>query len=237
MSEQYDIFISFPLTERKNTFKETVNTKDFYLGEKIYNVFTHLLGVKTFFSNVSLLNNNKNDFWEKISEVIPTTKVLVIVLSKEKDYYREYCQKERDLYLATHKDNAKIYFVVSNEVKRVINTFDIMQTSPQPELIAYEELLQMQKLYNFINNYFERNENGNEEEVKVCLNCEKIFYKNNDVDTVCIYHPKKDVKIKRDSEGYYAIYNCCNKITRLKNKNVLIPLSPGCIEKKQHNFK
>ena len=51
----YDVFISFPLTEHKSSFKETINTKDFYIAKKIHSVLQNLLRVNTFFSDLNKL--------------------------------------------------------------------------------------------------------------------------------------------------------------------------------------
>lgn len=231
----YDVFISFPLTEKDEELKKAINTHDFFIAQKINHVLNNLLHVKTFFSDESLLNNDDNDFWKKIKNVLPQSKALVIILSSKEDYYRYYCTEERRLYLKRNKKERKIYFLVSSQVIKDITEFDIMDLDVgKPEVILWDEISQQQRFYNFINNYFLKNEKGNNKEVLICKNCEKIFYKGNYEGTVCLHHNKKDIKISED--GLTIKFNCCNKIVRLKNKNALIDLAPGCIEKVSHTF-
>ena len=234
---KYDVFISFPLTERKSSFKDTINTKDYYIGKKIHNVLQHLLKVNTFFSDISLLDNNKNDFWAKINEVIPQSRILVIVLTNAKDYSRFYCAEERRLYLESHPvDQRKIYFVCSKSVKRRVNEFDIFDVDEgKPEIIIWDDLHQEQKFYNFINNYLGKNEPGEDNEVLICTKCEKIFYKGNHIGTMCVHHNKDEIKINKND--LTVRFNCCNKVINIENKNAIFELSPGCIEEPNHTFK
>ena len=239
MSEElYDIFISFPLTDKDDKLSETINTKDFYIARKIYHVLTHLLHIKTFFSEETLLNNNSADFWEKIKEVIPKSKVLVIILNSEKDYKRKFCKMERDLYLKRDEKDRKIFFLVSPEVHKVIGEYDIMEAETgKPEVIRWHDLLHQQRFYNEVNNYFAKNDPGKYKEVKICLDCEKIFYKNNDIGTVCIHHRRSDITEFNNGKGsYFVRFNCCNKVIKLDNKNALYEISPGCVEEKKHRF-
>ena len=223
----FDVFISYPLTEKNEELNKSINTHDFFIAKKINHVLNNLLKIKTFFSDESLLNNDRSDFWEKIKDVLPKSKVLLIILNNKEDYDRTYCREEREIYLKRNETDRKIYFVVSSEVNRHINEFDIMNLEiGKPEVIIWDELEQQEKLYNFLNNYFERNEKGNERE---------IFYKGNHSGTVCLHHKKEDIRISED--GYLVQFNCCNKVIRLKNKNALINLSPGCVEKVAHSFK
>lgn len=234
---KYDVFISYPLTERKNELSGTINTKDFYVAKNIYTTLTHLLGVKTFFSEETLLHNNSADFWEKIKEIIPQSKVLVVILSNPKDYEREFCKKERDLYLDRNQDDRKIFFLVSHSVHRNINSCDIMTIEKgKPEVIRWEEIPQQQKFYNEINNYFRKNDSGNVKEVKICKKCRKIFYKGSEKSTICIHHDEKTARRKHFGKNYYVKFNCCNKKVALPNKNALYEISPGCIEERNHEF-
>lgn len=232
----YDVFISFPLTERKSSFKETINTKDFYIAKKIHSVLQNLLRVNTFFSDVSLLNNDKTDFWAKIHEVIPRSSVLVIVLTKAKDYERFYCAEERRLYYDSHPmDKRKVFFVCSKSVKRHVKEFDIFDVAEgKPEIILWEELRQQQKFYNFINNYFGKNEPGKDEEVLICTKCEKVFYKDNHIGTMCVHHDKSEIKV--DEKALTVRFHCCNKVIQIENKNALFDIAPGCVEEPNHTF-
>ena len=233
---EYDVFVSFPLTEHKSSFKAAINTKDYYIAQKIHRVLEHLLDIKTFFSDVSLLNNDKSDFWKKIEEVIPSSKVLVIVLTNPKDYFRYYCKEERRMYLDTHDvNNRKVYFVCSERVKKHIQEFDIFSNQEvQPEIIIWDELHQQQKFYNFLNNYFCKNESGNNNEVLICTKCEKIFYKGNHVGTMCVHHDKKDIVVNK--KDLTVKFNCCNKVINIENKNALFEIAPGCKKDPNHTF-
>lgn len=235
--EKYDVFISFPLIERNSKLSQTINTKDYYLAKKLYVTLSHLLKVKTFFSEETLLNNNKSDFWEKIEEVIPNSKVLVVILSKESDYSREFCRMERELYLKREPEKIKIYFLVSKEVHKNINKFDIVNLEKgKPEVIEYDNIPKMERFYNEINNYFKKNEKGNHREVKICRNCRKIFYKGNEINTTCIHHDIADVRHSHVGTKHYVQFNCCNKKIELPNKNAPFEISPGCIEELAHKF-
>lgn len=234
---EYDVFISFPLSEKNKTFAASVNTKDFFAGQTIHHVLTHLLKVPTFFSDESLLNNDKSDFWEKIEEVMPKTKVLVIVLFNHEDYKREWCEKERQLYLDTHSpEERKIYFLLSDEAYKERRKYkDILDVKKgKPEIILWERLDQQQRFYNFINNYFGKNEPGNNQEVRICTQCHKIFYKGNEEGTICLHHRENDIDISED--GLKITFNCCNKVIHRENANAPFDIAPGCLEEASHHW-
>lgn len=233
----YPVFISFPLSEHKNSFKNSINTRDYYIGKKIHSVLQHLLKINTFFSDVSLLNNDKNDFWEKIKEVIPKCAVLVVVLTKAEDYSRFYCAEERRIYFESHPEGKrKIFFICSPGVKKKINSFDIFNVEQgKPELILWDDLHQQQKFYNFINNYFGKNEPDNFNEVLICTKCEKIFYKDNHLGTMCVHHNKNEIRINKHDLS--VRFNCCNKVISIENKNAIFELAPGCIQEPNHTFR
>lgn len=234
---QYDVFISFPLTERNSGLKNTINTKDFYVGKKIFNVLTSLLGIKTFFSEETLLSNDKADFWEKIKDVIPKSRVLVVLLSKESDYDRSFCKKERELYLDRNPDERKIFFLVTEKVHRNLSNYDIMSIDKgKPEVIRWENISQQQRFYNEINNFFGKNSGGQTKEVKICKKCHKIFYKGNEKNTICVHHDESSARRRHDGKRYYVKFNCCNKEIDLPNENFLYEISPGCIEERNHDF-
>ena len=234
---EYDVFISFPLTERNDKLTSTINTRDFYVSRRIYETLTHLLNIKTFFSEETLLSNNKSDFWDKIKEVVPKCRVLVVILSKDTDYDREFCKLEREIYLNRDPNERKIFFLVSEKTHKKIKTYDIMNIEQgKPEVIRWQSISQQQRFYNEINNFFEHNSKGNFKEVKICKNCHKIFYKGNEKGTICVHHDESSIRKDHKGKKYFIKFNCCNKIVHLENRNCLYDLSPGCIEERNHEF-
>ncbi|MBQ7340070.1 MAG: methyltransferase domain-containing protein [Clostridia bacterium] len=87
----YQVFISFKNTEN-NEF-----TQDRQVSEELYN-YLESRGIKTFYSNVTLLDYGEAQYKEVIDDVLDEVKVMVVVGSKKEYITSKWCKYEWHTY-------------------------------------------------------------------------------------------------------------------------------------------
>lgn len=224
MSNEFDIFISFSLTD-----SDGKHSKSYYYAKRLNSIFNNFLGVKSYFCDKELSQREKTDFQEELMMRVKNCEIFVLILLDYADSVKPYFKSERVQYLNTHQNHGNFIVLGTSEILKRIDKLDVInEIKSNVDFFDLEDMGSFQRCLNLVNTLaFKANKKKKIDKIKVCKRCHKLFHDDNDIGTTCSFHSGKLEYFYKENT---VAFTCCNKKQHFDNKNEIIDISPGCCE-------